>query len=241
MRKDASLTTLPDGTTVRQIGIRSKGAYSINLLLRNFEIPEGAKLFVYSADHSYIIGSFDHRNNSPGKILPLQPVAGEAIIVEYSESPNTAFKGNFTIAEVNHDYRDFLRSEPAADNNTQFACMPDAFCSDADDQTIRSTVLLIINGTTLCTGSLINNTADVEIPYLLTAVHCLNTTASFPQEWDYYDTKAGSIIAFFNYNRPVCGTKMKGTEEMSLAVAHPRVILEKNDVALLEFQDTPPD
>jgi hypothetical protein len=241
MRKDARLTVLPDGTTIRQIGIRSKGAYSINLLLRNFEIPEGGKLFVYNADHSYIIGSFDHRNNSPGKILPLQPVAGEAIVVEYSESPNVAFNGNFTIAEVNHDYRDFLRAEPATDNNTQFACMPDVFCSDADEKAIRSTVLLIINGTTLCTGSLINNTEDDGTPYLLTAVHCLNPTASFPKEWDYYDTRAGSIIAFFNYNRPVCDSKIKGTEEMSLAIAHPQVILEKNDIALLEFQDTPPD
>ncbi|GHT12290.1 hypothetical protein FACS189426_15440 [Bacteroidia bacterium] len=241
LRRDAVLTVLPNGTTVRQIGIRSKGAYSINLLLQNFEIPEGGKLFVYNADHSYIIGSFDHRNNSPGKILPLQPVAGESIIVEYSESPNAVFKGNFTIAEVNHDYRDFLRTEPMVDNNTQFACMPDVLCSGANEATIRSTVLLIINGTALCTGSLINNTADNGKPYLLTAVHCLNASASFPQNWDYYDTKAGSIIAFFNYNRPVCDSRIKGTEEMSLAIAHPQVILEKNDVALLEFQDTPPD
>jgi hypothetical protein len=249
LKKDAALTVLPDGTKIRQIGIRSKSAYSINLLLKNFEIPEGGKLFVYNADYSFIIGSFDYRNNSPGKILPLQPVAGESIIIEYSEPANVEFEGNFTVAEVNHDYRDFLRSEPYtesnADNTTNFTCMPDALCSGADEKTIRSTVLLIINGNVRCTGSLVNNTADNGKPYLLTAVHCLNREGSggdpiFPQEWGFYDTKAGTIIAFFNYNRPICGTKMKGTEEMSLAITHPRVILENRDIALLEFLETPP-
>jgi hypothetical protein len=239
-KENAALTLLPDGTKVWQIGIRSKGAYSINLLLKDFEIPEGGKLFVYSSDYSHIIGSFDHRNNSPEKILPLQPVAGESIILEYSEPENVAFEGNFTIAEVNHDYRDFLRREPGTDTN-DFLCMPDAICSDATEETIRSTVLLIINGTSACTGSLINNTEDDGKPYLLTAVHCFNANLPLSENMDYYIGKAGTVIAFFNYHRSVCGIKMRGVEEMSLAVAYPRVILEKKDIALLELQDTPPD
>jgi hypothetical protein len=237
-KKDALLTFLPDGTRVWQIGVKSKGAYSINLLLRNFEIPEGGKLFVYNTDYSHIIGSFDYRNNSPEKILPLQPVSGESIILEYSEPPNTTFEGNFTLAEVNHDYRGFLRNEPGT---AAYLCMPDALCSDATEETIRSTVLLIINGTSACSGSLINNTEDDGLPYLLTAVHCFNTNLPVSKDLNYYIEKAGTVIAFFNYHSPVCDIQMRGVEEMSMAVAYPRVILEKNDVALLEFQDTPPD
>ncbi|MDR3338747.1 MAG: serine protease [Candidatus Symbiothrix sp.] len=241
LRRDAAISLLPDGTKIRRMGIRSQGAYSINLLLRDFEIPEGGKLFVYNTDYSYVIGSFDHRNNSPGKILPLQPVAGEALIVEYSEPPGVAFEGHFRITEVNHDYLGFFRSEPKPDSNSEYRCMPDALCSQVSEEMIRSTVLLIINGNTSCTGTMVNNTADDGRPYLLTAVHCLCSPTEFPQEMDYYMEKGGSIIAFFNYDRPVCGTKMKGTEEMSMAIARPVVILEKNDVALLEFQETPPD
>ncbi|MDR3218342.1 MAG: serine protease [Dysgonamonadaceae bacterium] len=241
LRRDATISLLPDGTKIRRITIRSKGAYSINLLLRDFEIPEGGKLFVYNTDYSYVIGSFDHRNNSPGKILPLQPVEGEAIIVEYSEPPGLTFEGYFRITEVNHDYRGFLRSEPKPDSNSEYRCMPDALCSEVDEEMVRSTVLLIINGNTSCTGTLVNNTADDGRPYLLTAVHCLCSPSEFPQEMEYYTEKGGTIIAFFNYNRPVCGTKMKGTEEMSMAITRPLVILEKNDVALLEFQEAPPD
>jgi len=240
---DAASTILPDGTTVKQIGIRSPGAYSINLLLQDFEIPPGGKLFIYSADHSYIAGSFDYRNNSPDKLLPVQPVAGDAIIVEYSEPANAPFTGRFTIAEVNHDYRDILRAEPGNDRDKDYACMPDVLCAEAAEETIRSTVLLIINGNTLCSGVLLNNTSDDGKPYVLTGVHCLCSPENYPKGKDYYNNQAGTIVAFFNYNRPVCDAdiKMKGSEEMSLAGASARVILERKDLALLEFFDSPPD
>lgn len=243
--RDAVQTILPDGTTVRQIGIRSAGAYSINLLLRDFDIPPGGKLFVYNADHSYVIGSFDYRNNSAGKILPLQPVAGESVVVEYSEPADAPYKGRFIISEVNHDYRDILRAgrEPGSDGGSTYFCMPDVLCSDAADETVRSTVLLMINGTVACTGSLLNNASDDGKPYLLTAVHCLNDSLIFPKSKDYYSDVSGTIVAFFNYNRPVCNTniRMKGSEEMSLAGASARVILEDKDIALLEFFNSPPN
>ena len=241
---DATQTVLPDGTTVKQIGIRSAGAYSINLLLRDFDIPPGGKLFVYNTDHSYVTGSFDYRNNSPDKLLPLQPVAGESIIVEYSEPADVPYKGHFVISEVNHDYRDIFRREPDSDRGSNYACMPDALCSDAAGETIRSTVLLIINGNVACTGSLLNNTSDDGKPYVLTAVHCFvdDENTAFPTDMGFYNDRAGTVIAFFNYNRPVCDAniKMKGSEEMSLAGAFARAFLSRKDIALLEFFDSPP-
>ncbi|MCL1934424.1 MAG: trypsin-like peptidase domain-containing protein [Candidatus Azobacteroides sp.] len=240
---DGIQTVLPDGTTIKQIGIRSPGAYSINLLLNDFEIPPGGKLFIYSADHSYVVGSFDYRNNSSDQILPIQPVAGESIIVEYSEPADVPFAGHFTITEVNHDYRDILRSEPGRDRAGDYDCMPDVFCENAAEESIRSTVLLIINGSTLCSGVLLNNTSDNDKPYVLTGVHCMCDPTQYPKDMDYYNSQAGTIVAFFNYNRPVCDAniKMKGTEEMSLAGASARVILERKDLALLEFKNSPPD
>lgn len=240
-RKDAALTVFPDGTKVWQINIRSKGAYSINILLTDFELPPGGKLFVYNEDHSHVIGSFDYRNNSPGRIFPLQPVAGESIIVEYSEPAGVPFEGSFTVSEVNHDYRDILRREPGNDGGSLFSCMPDALCQDADKDLIRSTVLLIIDGTTGCSGVLVNNTGNDGTPYLLTAVHCLNNQFQDGyQNMDYYIAHAGTVVTFFNYNRPVCNTQLKGTEEMTMAETYPRVILEKKDVALLELREKPP-
>lgn len=241
-KKDAALTVLPDGTKVWQIHIRSKGACSINVLLTDFELPPGGKLFACSSDYSHVTGSFDCRNNSPGKILPLRPVAGESIVIEYSEPADVPFEGNFTVSEVNHDYRGFFRSEPGLDGSSTFSCMPDALCSEMDERLIRSTVLLMIDGTTTCSGVLVNNTENDGVPYILTAVHCLNAglEKGIYKDQDHYITTSGTVITFFNYNRPVCGTQLKGTEEMTVAETYPRVILEKRDVALLELHEKPP-
>jgi hypothetical protein len=243
--KDGTETVLADGTKVWQVGIRSHGAYSINLLFTRFELPEGGQLFIYNEDRSHVIGAFDYRNNSSEKILPVRPVAGEAIIVEYSEPAGAEFEGKLKIGEVNHDYRNIFRSREPGDSESRagdFLCMPDVFCSDADETLVRATVLLMINGEYACTGTFINNTENDETPYLLTAVHCLNAELGngIYKNMDYYVTKAGTVIAFFNYNRPVCGSNMKAMEEMSIAIAQPKVIIEKKDIALLEFREKPP-
>ncbi|MDR0682257.1 MAG: trypsin-like serine protease [Dysgonamonadaceae bacterium] len=243
--REGTETVLSDGTKVWQVGIYSRGAYSINLLFTQFDLPKGGQLFIYNENRSHVIGAFDYRNNSPEKILPIRPVAGEAIIVEYSEPADAEFEGKLKIGEVNHDYRNILRREPG-DSETSYAknflCMPDVLCSDADETLVRATVLLVINGSHTCTGTLINNTENDETPYLLTAVHCLNDSlaSGIYRGMDYYVTKAGTVIAFFNYNRPVCGSNMKATEEMSIAIAQPKVIIEKKDIALLEFREKPP-
>jgi hypothetical protein len=167
-------------------------------------------------------------------------VPGEILIVEYAEPPGVAFRGRLTIGEVNHDYRGILRYEPASDSSIYFECMPDAVCQATDDALIRSTILLMINGTTACSGTLINNTENDETPYILTAVHCLNEDLHYRRDWEYYVDKAGTIVVFFNYHKPLCGASLKATEEMSVAAATPRVIVEGKDIALLELHDTPP-
>lgn len=249
-KKDAALTVLPDGTKVWQIHIHSRGANSINVLLTDFELPPGGKLFAYNSPDSttgagsltHVIGSFDYRNNSPERILPLRPVAGESITIEYSEPVDVPFEGKFTVSEVNHDYRGFFRREPDIDDTRKYSCMPDALCSEADEHLIRSTVLLIIDGTIACTGVLVNNTNNDSTPYILTAVHCLNDSLEYgiSRRQDHYISTSGTVITFFNYNRPICGTQLKGTEEMTVAQAYPRIILEQRDVALLELREKPP-
>ena len=62
----------------------------------------------------------------------------------------------------------------------------------------QSVVLLIIDGSVGCTGTLINNTDNDGTPYLLTASHCLNK--QFTMKNPDYEKIAGSIVCFFNFN-----------------------------------------
>ena len=234
-----------DGTKVWQVGIRSRGAYSINVLFGKFDIPKGGKLFLYNSNRTHVIGSFTHENVSSGNsVLPIQPIEGEEIIVEYTEPANAAFEGKLKITEVNHDYRNlFLRAvgEPGVDENT-YPCMSDVLCGiSANNENIRSTVLLIINGVSGCTGTLVNNTKNDETPYLITATHCLNIHTSVSQKMDYYIERSGTIVTFFNYQRSICNSTMRGIESQTIAGSTALAILEKKDIALLRLNETPPD
>jgi hypothetical protein len=121
--------------------------------------------------------------------------------------------------------------------------MPDILCATTSVSKEKdAVVLLIVNGTVGCTGSIVNNTRNDETPYLLTAMHCLNLEEPLTSKTqDYYRQIAGTVIAFFNYNRPVCDTRMKGIEEMSVAGAIPRAVIEPTDIALLELNNNIPD
>jgi hypothetical protein len=232
--------TLPGGDRVWRLGIRSRGALSINVLFTEYELPEGAQVFLYNPSQTHILGAFNHLNNSPLGLLPVSPVSGDELIVEYIEPAGAAFRGRLTVGEVNHGYRSLTGYEPGGDRN-EYLCMasPDCFGEDSEyAETGRSVVLLTIDGVTACTGVMVNNTLNDGKPYLLTASHCLNKDFSVANP--DYEAVAGRIVCFFNYTSPTCDTLIRGTEEMSVSSAYYRAVNEKNDIALLELAEAPP-
>ena len=233
--------TQADGTRVWRLGIRSTGAYSINILFTEYELPEGAQLFLYNPDQTHILGSFNYLNNSKLGILPVSPIQGDELIIEYQEPANTPFHGKLKVGEVNHDYRRLKEYEPK-DNNPFFWCMKPLTClqqeTDKYNEIGRSVVLIILNGETACTGTLINNTENDGKPYILTASHCLNN--QFTIENPDYEQIAGTIVTFFNYESTLCEPVMRATEEMSMASTYFRATNESTDMALLELLETPP-
>ena len=195
--------TLSDGTKVWRLGIRSEGALSLNIMFSKYHLPEGARVFLYNSDQSEVLGSFNHLNNSERGILPVAPIQGDELIIEYQEPAKTAFPGKLAVGEVNHGYRNLRLSEPQPDF-AAFKCMPVIACYQDSttryDAIERSVVLMIINGTTGCTGTLVNNTANDGKPYLLTASHCLNN--QFQIKNPDYEEVAGNIVCYFNYKAP---------------------------------------
>ncbi|MGM9759515.1 MAG: trypsin-like peptidase domain-containing protein [Parabacteroides sp.] len=233
--------TLPDGTKVWRLGIRSAGARSLNLLFTEYELPEGAQLFLYNADQSQVLGAFNHLNNSERAILPTAPIEGEELIVEYQEPARAAFRGRLVIGEVNHGYRSLRGVEPA-NPYSSLQCIPSPICyqdsTETYDPTSRSVVLLVINGTLYCTGVLVNNTSHDGTPYLLTASHCLNNNFRLDNP-DYAET-AGTIVSFFQYESPLCASPLSGTEELSMASARFCAVNETHDMLLLQLEELPP-
>ncbi len=168
-------TPLPGGDRVWRLRVASPGAYSIGLLFGDFILPAGAQLWVYSDDLAHVLGAYDERNNKENGEFAIEPVPGEALTLEYLEPRAVAGQGLLRLSGVVHDYRDLyaLIDKGAGPGDAAGACNNDVNCPEGapwDAQT-RAVTLLIIGGA-LCTGSLINNTANDGTQYYISANHC---------------------------------------------------------------------
>ncbi|MCK9156034.1 MAG: trypsin-like peptidase domain-containing protein [Paludibacteraceae bacterium] len=228
---------LPDGTSVWRVGIASKGAYSLNVLFSEFDIPDQAKVFIYSPDRSTILGSFTSQNRQKSGVLPVAPIDGDSIVIEYIEPANSDFHGKLKISEVNHDYLGLRIVMPAF--RVSYECEKDVVCANSHQEQRRSVCLIIVDGDAYCSGTLINNTSEDGTPYVLTASHCLFADHANPPA---DESKAESSVFFFNYENPYCysDVQVQGTLEQSVAGATVTGCNEQRDMLLLKLSEMPP-
>lgn len=189
---------LADGRRLWRVRVESPGAYSLNLIFDRFQLPEGAELYVYN-DLGAVRGAFNADFNQPHGLFATEPLAGDALTLEYVEPQDGDF-GALRLSEVIHAYRDILASEDdgkashaaAGTQKMSGACNINVNCplgANWQDQK-RSSARLIMGGV-LCSGALINNTAQDSKQYFLTANHCYSGN---PATW----------VFNFNYESATC-------------------------------------
>ena len=175
--------------------IKSEGAYSLNINFSRFLLPEGAEMYIYTPNKKHKMGAFTYNNNKEYGSLAVAPLQGDEIIIEYYEPKDVDFKGELTIGTVNYDYLNIFGEKDGQFGKSAY-CNIDINCVEGNDwnKQKRSVCRMIIDGSTLCTGALVNNTDNNQEPYILSANHCVNT-----QEL------AHSTVFVFNYESPICG------------------------------------
>ena len=170
-------STLPNGDRIWQISIECKEAITINILLNNYFLPEGASLYLYDINKTNRVGAYTNRNNRSDGELGTELVHGQKIIVEYFEPSNVMGQGRFTISNVIHGYRslDIVQNKLSRALNSSGDCNIDVNCplGNGWDNEIRSVAMIVVGGSGICTGALVNNTCNDGTPYFLTANHCL--------------------------------------------------------------------
>lgn len=220
---------LPNGNSVWRQAIHSEGAYSINLMFHSFFIPEGAKLFIYNDDKSVVFGAFTSKNNKPHGYFATDLIAGDHITLEYFEPAAVTGEGHFTLNTVVHAYKDVVNehNHDRAGGGSG-ACNINVNCPLGDNWTNeRNAVTRVVLGGGLCTGSLVNNTANDGTRYYLTANHC------------YQGTNVNNWVFRFNYQSSTCGGN-SGPTNQSLTGATFRANNSGSDFALVEIQDPIP-
>ncbi len=179
------------------LGIRSKGAKSLNLILEPFNIPQGAYVYIYDSSKKTIRGAFTSENNSPSGILPTMPVPGEEIVLEYHIPAGSVWEKTLGISQVAHDYLGIFGPDEGKDNRYGLSqpCNIDINCPDgaAYQAEKRSVCRIIVRGIELCSGVFLNNTNQQNRALFMTANHCIV---------DQND--ADKTVFVFGYESPWC-------------------------------------
>ena len=236
---DVNITTLnsgdwfeaEDGTDVWQLTIRSENALSINLIFDDFELPKGSRLFIFSEEEGHILGAFTNNNNASYRQFAVSPVLGDEITIQYELKNANRFESPFRIVRVNHDFIGILKAGSRRPlGKTAGTCNIDINCDSWAEWTeVKNSVCrLIVNGVEVCSGTLVNNTAENQKPYVLSAGHC----------YDYWDL-AKLTVYTFNYESPFCAP-LDGDPANSLTGAVMKAQFDSLDFALVQLNSLPP-
>jgi lysyl endopeptidase len=237
---------LPNGDLVWRLRVESTGALSLNFGFGEFALPEGARMLIYPAGLSRgadpdLIRAFTSADNKPHGQLWTPVVSGDVAVVEVVVPRARAGELKLRLTSVNHDYVGFdrlTRTSLLQPMGISGSCNIDVVCPAGDgwrDQ-IRSVGAYSRFGTMYCTGSLVNNTANDQKMYFLTAHHCGMGTAD----------AAASIVVYWNYQNSTCrtpgsaasGQNGDGSLAQNQTGATVRATFSTSDFTLLEL-DTP--
>ncbi len=224
--------TLANGNKVWYIGFTSPGAYSITMIFNQYKLPAGGTVYIYNPGMKTILGGFTHQNNKKSSILPISPVPGDSVIIEYHLPFHVSDPGKLKIKTIGHDYKNIIKKLTLKDGNfgSSGNCNVDILCPLADPwKEVKNSVCRILYGANeLCSGALLNNTGYNGKPYILTANHCLNN-----------ESKANSAIFFFEYESPVCDGP-DGSISKTIAGASLKATAGDLDFALVLASDNLP-
>jgi len=222
--------TLDDGSRLWRLHLSSAGALSLNLGLGLFDLPKGAAFWVHAPDGSRVQGPYTAQNRNALGGLWTAVVLGDELVAEL-RLPKDA-EAQLRIGSVNHGYR-FFGEREAGPAVKRGSCNINVICPQGDpwrDQ-IRSVARISISGMYLCTGQLVNNTADDLTPYMLTAQHCVEQASEAP-----------SVVAYWNYQSPECDDISGGNLSQNQSGSTFKASWELgsgSDFTLVELDDEP--
>ncbi len=228
--------TLASGDKIWRLQITSSNAKGLYLIYDNFYLPKGSKLYLYSEDKKFVIGSFNESNNQPSRVFATEIIPGESCILEYVASSDPNEKPGICISNVAYVYRGMAGITLAPPQPGQSgACEVNIRCTPEGDnwKDVRRAAAMVIMGNVQCSGNLINNTAQDFKNLFSTAFHCI----------DGIENTAATWIFYFNYEQTACSPRSTPVTTNTMTGAEIRAKIPLNgggDGVLLEIAGTIP-
>ncbi|MFO7789979.1 MAG: PKD domain-containing protein, partial [Bacteroidales bacterium] len=203
MQNAGTWDILEDGTKIWRLRITSEDAKALSLHYNKFSLPEGSSLFLYNENQAQVAGAFTALNNpGPDRRFSTRIIQGETTTLEYIQPPHVTDEPELDIYKLSYFYRGidglvgYYKQEKITGFGNSGDCNVNVNCPEGNNwQDEKGGVALIympsVGG--MCTGSLVNNTAEDGTPYFLTAYHC-GGDQSDQDQWEFY----------FNFESPDC-------------------------------------
>jgi hypothetical protein len=230
---------LPDGARLWRLRVLGReGVTSLNFGFTSFQLSPNARLLLYTTDGKQVLRPFTAADNEKHGQLWTPPLFARDVVVELTVPADEADKVSLQLGSLNQGYRGF-GTTPAPSYVKSGSCNLDVECLDANDpwrDEMRAVAVISTGGSTFCTGSLINNTANDLKMYFITANHCGINSGN-----------AASMVAFWNYQNSFCrtpGSPQSGQPgDGTLTQFHTGSIFRANwaasDMTLVELDDPP--
>ena len=179
------------------------GAKAFFIRLDDFYLPEGSKLYVYNRDNLKDAVLYTSENNPHGGPYSIENLRGSNAILEYVAPKNSNEKPRLNFTKLGYKYANVqnIMYDAAPKDDPFFSCMININCPQGADWQIQKKGVVYIrldrinSGTTLCSGTLVNNTNGDKKPYILTADHCFENVDT---------SNHNNIEVLFGYESPDC-------------------------------------
>lgn len=167
-----------EGGRLWSITFKSQNAYSLNFVFDNFSLPKGAHLNICNHDETIIYGPVTS-HNIPNDGFFLTDIIPDSIVTIYLFEPADQIgKSTLRIKKIVHGYHNMFTTNdnygnPGGSANCNIP-VENKF-PEYEKEANAVALILLADGTSICSGSLVISTDMSFKPYLLTAFHCINT------------------------------------------------------------------
>ena len=219
------------GHRVWNLRISSLGALSLNLIFSEFEIPVGARLFIFNSDKTIVRGAFTSQNRHRLGGFSIFPIDADELILQYEEPIGIQQRGCIEIRQIAHGYKSLMaKGNERRPLGLSGSCNVDIHCDTNSplEKQARSVCRILTKGIEYSTGTLINNTLNDGTPYLLGAFHAFDSLVV-----------AQTAVFQFLYESPGC-YDVDGDNSFTLSGSTAVAWSDSADFILLRLDQVPP-
>ena len=155
----------------------SKGALSINFVLEELQLANGAELYLYNDSRTMVYGPVTSSSNKMDGVFLTDLIFGDRVTMYVRAPKGSKGSSTFTIKRVVHSYRGFNGEMNGGNIGGSESCNNNVACFyplwSAPGRSVA--LILLSNGAEHCSGCMLNTTDNSFRPYFLTAFHCADS------------------------------------------------------------------